>query len=34
LYNKALNDERVIFLLIFTMMFLKTHIDRKVKRYD
>ena len=34
LYNKALNDERVIFLLIFTMMFLKIHIDRKVKEYD
>lgn len=34
LYNKVLNDERVIFLLIFTMMFLKVHIDRKVKRDD
>jgi len=34
LYNKVLNDERVIFLLIFTMMFMKIYIDRKVKRYD
>lgn len=34
LYNKVLNDERVIFLLIFTMMFLKVYIDRRVKRYD
>lgn len=34
LYNKVLNDERVIFLLIFTMMFIKISIDRKVKRYD
>jgi hypothetical protein len=34
LYNKVLNDERVIFLLIFTMMFLKIYMDRKVRRYD
>ena len=34
LYNKVLNDERVIFLLIFTMMFLKIYMDRRVKRYD
>ena len=34
LYNKALNDERVIFLLIFTMMFLKIYTHRKDRRYD
>ena len=34
LYNRLLNDERVIFLLIFTMMFLKIHMDRKIKLYD
>ena len=34
LYNRVLNDERVIFLLIFTFMFLKIHMDRKIKRYD
>jgi hypothetical protein len=34
LYNKVLNDERVIFLLIFIIMFMKIYIDRKVKRYD
>jgi hypothetical protein len=34
LYNKVLNDERVIFLLIFTMMFLKIYMNRKIKRND
>ena len=29
LYNKVLNDERVMFLLIFTMMFLKIFIHRQ-----
>jgi hypothetical protein len=33
-YNRVLNDERVIFLLIFIIMFMKIYIDRKVKRYD
>jgi len=34
LYNKVLNDERVIFLLIFTMMFLKIYMNRQIKRND
>ena len=34
LYNKVLNDERVISLLIFTMMFIKIHIYRKCIEYD
>ena len=34
LYNKVLNDERVILLLIFTMMFLKIYMNRKIKRND
>ena len=28
-YNRVLNDERIIFLLIFLFMFLKVHMDRK-----
>ena len=34
LYNKVLNDERVIFLLIFTLMFLKIYIHSQYKRND
>lgn len=34
LYNKVLNDERVIFLLIFLFMFIKIYIDRKVLKND
>ena len=34
LYNKVLNDERVIFLLIFIMMFLKIYMHRKVRLND
>ena len=34
LYNKVLNDERVIFLLIFTMMFLKIYMHRQLKSND
>ena len=34
LYNKVLNDERVMFLLIFTMMFLKIYMHRQFKRND
>ena len=34
LYNKVLNDERVIFSLIFTLMFLKIYIHRQYKRND
>ena len=34
LYNKVLNDERVILLLIFTMMFLKIYMNRKIKKND
>ena len=34
LYNKVLNDERVIFLLIFLFMFVKIHIDRKALKND
>ena len=34
LYNKVLNDERVIFLLIFFMMFMKVYMDRKVYQND
>lgn len=34
LYNKVLNDERVMFLLIFTMMFLKIYIHRQFKSND
>jgi len=33
-YNRVLNDERVIFLLIFIIMFLKIYMDRKIKLYD
>ena len=34
LYNKVLNDERVIFLLMFFMMFMKVYMDRKVYQND
>jgi membrane-associated phospholipid phosphatase len=34
LYNKVLNDERVIFLLIFLFMYIKIYIDRKVLKND